>query len=128
MGLFSNLRQSAVDAYTELKDAVVHGAEANDDLVNMPTPEDRWFTPVLGWPSMPAKLPDKAIPAGYTVQDWSPPKALCPTAVDVKELFDARFAREQIGELCVEVLEAEGLPNSLLRAPRDDSNAGRADR
>ena len=67
------------------------------DNVDDPTPEDRWFEPHIGWPC--------------TDDNGGSPYLWMPTAKTEETLFpDA--AKEAIGELRVEVLEAEGLPNN----------------
>lgn len=118
------------DSYYELHDIVIRREEASEDLLTAPTPSDRWFTPRVGWPEAPVEMPDAymaAAPKGYTLQKWTPPPRLSPTAdlqTEAKstqkanvldELFEMRDKQPSYGELRVEVLEAEGLPNSLLQ-------------
>lgn len=115
------------DAYNELKDLVVVREEASDDLINAPTPTDRWFTPPLGWPMEPQPMPSQATPAGYALQPWEPPPLLCPTRFhdnpSVGDLFEQRQRKQLVGELYIEVLQAEGLPNSVLQGGAVDPYA-----
>jgi len=120
---FSKVKDSAQDAYREVKDVLFEVQEASDDLLNTATPLDRWFTPAGGWPKAPSEMPPATAPAGYKLAPWEPPQPLCPTAEQEPWLFDARHERPKIGELFVEVIEAEGLPNSLTQAGAVDPYA-----
>lgn len=128
--MFSSMFQSAStfvsDSYLELKDAVISREEASEDMLTAPTPSDRWFSD--GWAKNPAEMPASfmtLVPKGYKIVPWEPPPLLTPTIADNKsdqaksrligELFDMRSQRPKFGELLVEVLEADGLANSLLQ-------------
>ena len=63
-----------------------------------PTPDDRWFRPKGGWPRRPAG-----------VDEWRAPAEMMPTEQEEPRVF-AGLEAEEIGELCVEVVEASGLP------------------
>ena len=67
-----------------------------DTEVVEPTPENRWFTPMNGWPCDDGN-------------EHATPHHLMPTAKDAAPLFESED--KAIGELRVEVLEAENLPN-----------------
>lgn len=69
---------------------------ATDGEVNAPTPEARWFTPHDGWKM---EGPDSHVPHGVMATAAHSVEALFPVTADI------------IGELRVEVLEAENLPN-----------------
>ena len=73
----------------------LNSVQATDAEVEAPTPDDRWFTPTVGW----------------TVDDGDghTPHYLMPTAREAAPLFPSD--EDIIGELRVEVLEAENLPN-----------------
>ena len=108
--------RTAVSGIFEVKDllAAVAGLdrEASDALVAAPTPEDRWFTPANGWPSEPssARFDSLPLPSGFKASSWEPPPLLCLTASEAPHLFRGGRA---IGEVRIEVLEAEGLPRLL---------------
>lgn len=72
-----------------------HASRPLDTEVDAPTPEDRWFTPRHGWAAKNRK--------------GGRPHLLMPTANDEEALFP--LEKDVIGELRVEVLEAQGLPN-----------------
>lgn len=76
------------DSLLEIKDSVVSRQEAPPELVDAPTPEDRWFTPVTGWPTEVADLPPSIVPPGYKVPKWKPPSALIPNAREAPHLFE----------------------------------------
>ena len=99
---------SMADTYLEVKDAMIHRAEASDEAVSAPTPADRWFTISHGWPSAPAELPQQH-------GTWAAPDAICPPAAQEAAIAAQLEQRDTIGELRVEVLEAESLPNSRLQ-------------
>ena len=118
--LFKNAADVVADTYQELKDAVVDRGEASEDLLNASTPPDRWFTPQKGWSASPAPLSEALAAIGnYKPAPWAPPELLCPKMDDadpgVRDLFHHRESAPCLGELYVEVLEAEGLPNSVLQ-------------
>ena len=82
--------------------ALSSGAPGYD--VDAPTLDDRWFTPTAGWPQSVA-------PSDDDHGTWKPPTALIPTAKDAPALYaDGSRVAPPIGELKIEVLEAEGLP------------------
>ena len=68
----------------------------SDEEVEKATAPERWFTPEHGW-----QCEDL---------DGNAPHLCMPTAASAKAIFPT--ADEAIGELCVEVLEARGLPNT----------------
>ena len=74
--------------------------------LEQPTPGDRWFTPIGGWPLQPLALPD--VPAGHSAKPWAPPPLICLTGAEAPQHFD--HVADAIGEVCVEVLQAENLP------------------
>ena len=78
-----------------------------------PTPEDLWFTARQGWPA-PLLEPQPAFNAVEGQRSAPPnqvlPKLLMPTAETAACLYDG--ADTPIGELRLEVLEAERLPKS----------------
>jgi len=102
------------DAVDDVRHTVVPSARVPQELIDAETPEDRWFTPSAGWPAAPAPLHKPDLPKKY--EHWSPPHNLCPTAAEAPFLFDGGG---KIGELRVEVLEAEHLPR-LVQLGRVD--------
>ncbi|EOD23827.1 hypothetical protein EMIHUDRAFT_457875 [Emiliania huxleyi CCMP1516] len=87
---------SSVKSLFGAKDSRKNGREASQKEVTAATPGSLWFTPEAGWPKG-AKWPGKA------------PRSLLPTREESPELF---FLPPALGELRVEVLEAEGLKKS----------------
>ena len=78
--------------------------DSPDPAVDAPTPPEDWFTPRRGWPPHLLK-PSQQF---KLLADWKqPPRELMPTEAEQPQLFDALPA---IGELRIEVLEAERLP------------------
>ena len=74
------------------------------DDIDAPTPPDRWFTPAAGWPQSVELTDDDRGP-------WKPPTALIPTAKDAPAFFaEGSRVAPPIGELKIEVLQAEGIP------------------
>ena len=78
------------------KDAV-HDDDFDDRCVDARTPADRWFEPHIGWPC--------------TDEEGARPNQWMPTAKTEEALFPDD-ADGVIGELRVEVMQAEGLPNN----------------
>lgn len=74
-------------------------AVVSDADIGKPTPPHRWFQPAEGWPDVEWH--------SEWWQDVHSPPLLMPTAKEVPSLFATRIA--PIGELRVEILEAEGL-------------------
>lgn len=68
--------------------------EDYDAIVNLATPEDRWWTPRGGWPRNQQ----------YAIQ----PVNLMPTATEDQRYFLPKSA--ELGELRLEILETDGLP------------------
>lgn len=103
------------DQILEIKDAVVARQAVPQLLIDAPTPEDRWFTPAAGWPAAPAELPAElsSDPKVYKSPPWKPPQAICPTAEQMPHIFEAA-EQQAIGEVRVEVLQAEELPKLLV--------------
>lgn len=91
-----------VDGVKDLRDDLTASglAKVSKEDVDAPTPDERWFTPSLGWPRLTSSA------------EWKAPPPLCPTADEAPELFDDATTDDDdaIGELRVEILEAEGLP------------------
>ena len=121
MRFVMSFRDGAADVMSGLKESIQEMADefigtesATDAIVEAKTPSDRWFQPAHGWPLSPAPLPSAT--SENDMKDWQPPPLLCPTAIDEPFLFSGQHEREEIGKLYVEVLEAQGLPNSLLQA------------
>lgn len=83
--------QEASQVITHSRHHVVSDAE-----VDAPTPAGRWFTPREGWM--------------VTDDEGRAPHLLMPTARTIEALFPVES--QVIGELKLEVLEAEGLPNT----------------
>tara|TARA_B100000780_G_scaffold211797_1_gene151588 strand:+ start:176 stop:628 length:453 start_codon:yes stop_codon:yes gene_type:complete len=89
------------------------------ERVDAPTPEALWFTPRDGWPVIPAhSTTTTATPA---VREPAPP-LLMPTAAEAAALYE--HEEDALGELRVEVLQAEGLKGkagnlSLMGAASD---------
>jgi hypothetical protein len=110
---FSKYATSTVDAVVHAVEDAVHAVEgavvgashavqsvlathaATDSEVNAPTPADRWFTPRDGWRATNGK--------------GAVPHTLMPTAATAEHLFP--LESDVIGELKLEVLEAQDLPN-----------------
>ena len=75
------LAQGAVEgvqnSMLEVYDAVVERDNVPSELLEAPTPEDRWFDPVNGWPSAPAELPgpksSTTTASKYKPHTWEPP-------------------------------------------------------
>lgn len=65
-----------------IKDSVVTRQQTPQELVDAPTPDDRWFQPARGWPEAVAPLPASLVPDAkeYKVPSWKAPPHLCPTA------------------------------------------------
>ena len=83
---------------TTMNDMMSRSAPRPQDLVDMPTPADRFFTPERGWPEAPRDVGD----------DWvAPSPVMCLADQDNAELFPSE---KPIGILRIEVLQAEGLP------------------
>lgn len=75
------------------------------EAIEMPTPAARWWTREFGWSTLPGA------PAGMRSALFyasKPPSNVLPPAITAPFLFPDKS--EAIGELCVEVLEAESLP------------------
>ena len=103
------------DSMFEVYDAIVERENVPSELLEAPTPEDRWFDPKTGWPGSPAELPPattKTSGSKYKPHSWEAPPPLCPTARMAPELFE-RVAGQQIGEVRIEVLQCESLPKLL---------------
>ena len=81
-----------------------------DAEVEAPTPEERWFTPRGGWNASRKSFVAAQRVNGATAAEERPPHYFMPTERDAAPLFDALDAHT-IGELRVEVLECENLPN-----------------
>ena len=122
--MFNRIFSSAADAVydgvrdtaLEIKDAFVARQEASDDLVSAATPDDRWFTPSDGWSLDPVRVKDIdtiPLPRNYVPKPWSPPELLVPTRNGAPEVYEDVKDRAVIGEVRIEVLEAEGLPQLL---------------
>ena len=71
------------------------------------TPEDRWFTPKLGWPQTVAN--EKRDKHGHILKKWVPPPPLLPTAKEVPCIYHG-LEDGACGELRIEVLECKHLP------------------
>ena len=78
--------------------------------VDEETPESRWFTPASGW---------VAASTGRPFAGGKPPQ-LMPTATEAPELFMP--PDEALGELRVELLEADALPDKDLNLTTRDFN------
>ena len=114
--MFTAFRDGIEGATSELRDAFMPPTEAGDEYLVMPTPDDRWFVPDQGWPASPN--PNSCpVPEGskYKGSEWKAPAALCPNAAEEPYLFSERKQQAKIGDLHVEVLEADKLPNSILQ-------------
>ena len=73
-----------------------------ESAISEPTPPEDWFTPFHGWPKHLLR-PRK---------HWfNPPVHLTPTAAEAPALFTDEATAAVIGEIEIEVLEAEGLPD-----------------
>ena len=107
-----------VDSVLEVKDSVIARQEAPPELIEAPTPDDRWWTPEHGWPKEVADFPAELTPPGYKVQKWQPPPDLVPTKREAPHLFDGKLfpqaARPVIGELRLEVLQCLDLPRLMV--------------
>ena len=90
--VFDNAKERVTNVVPFMRKAHV----ATDAEVDAPTPEDRWFTPREGW--------------GEGNESSRHPHYFMPIAKDVPALFPSED--DAIGELRLEVLEAEGLPNA----------------
>jgi hypothetical protein len=101
----------------EVKAAALPRQPVPEALVEATTPEDRFFTPALGWQAAPAALDPEFIAsacgigkkAKYTPIAWRSPHHICPTEADVPLHF-ARSRLGAIGEVRVEVLQCDALP------------------
>ena len=104
------------DSLLEIKDSVIARQEAPEELMQAPTPDDRWFTPHHGWPAEVSEFPPEHTPEGYKVPKWKAPPALTPTAAEAPHLYDGEGlkGKEVIGHLSIEVLQCEGLPRMMV--------------
>ena len=104
----TQLLYSRMKTLGRIREAVgLSGAEATEECIAAPTPEDRWFTPERGWPSSPSsELPAALTSGGYRPKAWEPPPSLV-----APEYFG--HVSQAIGEVRVEVLQAERLPRLL---------------
>ena len=75
------------------------------ERVDAPTPEALWFTPRDGWPMTTTTTTT-------TTLREPPPPLLMPTAAEVAALYE--HEEDALGELRVEVLQAEGLGGTKL--------------
>ena len=98
--MFGQLGEAASEIFSGAQDTAAgiftaKAKPATDAEVEAPTPESRWFTPREGWRATDAK--------GLT------PTYMMPTAQQAEALFP--LESDILGELRVELLEIEGLPN-----------------
>jgi hypothetical protein len=83
---------------------------ATDDEVGARTPADLWFTPSAGWPEYPKE--------SAMHSTWKPPELLMPTEAERPFLYSNSAKLKPIGELRLEILEADGLHSrDLLSKP-----------
>ena len=62
------------DSMLEVKASVIKKKRSPEELIAMPTPKDRWWTPERGWPGEVADLQDDYVPYGHKVAQWRPPR------------------------------------------------------
>ena len=99
-GAMEDVRETIDDMAHDLVTAVIGSEIIPDAEVEAPTPEALWFSPLTGWPS--------AIEQSDSWSEQMPP-LLCPTAAELP----SHFERPVIGELKVEVLECDSLPQTM---------------
>ena len=131
------MTKAAVDGGSGMvKDALglIQGRpDTPQEMIDAPTPEDRWFTPQFGWPSNPAELSPALtaeLPSDCTfkAKRWAAPPALIPTAAEAPQLEAQHRSDGVIGEVRLEVLQCEGLPTAVgyaISAPTRDSTMDR---
>ena len=116
------MTKAAVDGGSGMvKDALglIQGRpDTPQEMIDAPTPEDRWFTPQLGWPSSPAELSPALtaeLPSDCTfkAKRWTAPPALIPTAAEAPQLEAQHRSHGAIGEVRLEILQCEGLPTAV---------------
>jgi hypothetical protein len=107
--VFEDAADAVKDAADDFKSTIKGDVDIPEEKINPPTPEDCWFHPARGWPSSP-QLPESA--------KWKAPPQIAATAADFPQHY-ADEAKRTIGEVRIEVLEAENLPK-LLQLGRMD--------
>ena len=106
-----NLRDATQRAAATLSSAIKpkERPQVPMERVDAPTPEALWFTPRDGWPTTTTTTTTAA--AATTVRE-PPPPLLMPTAAEAAALYE--HEEDALGELRVEVLQAEGLRGTNL--------------